>query len=156
MPLKKYIGFFGLIFFLQGCNTIDVYEKTVALPRHAWTSANHLSFTFDIKDSLAYYNFYLVLRHTESYHFNNIWIDVTSFFPNSKPQTHRLKVQLADNTNGWLGTAMDDIIEQRLLINSQPFRLPAGTYRFSLSQVMREDPLQNVLNAGMRVEKQVQ
>ena len=156
MLLKKYIGLVVLIFLLQSCNTIDVYEKTVAIPRHVWGSANRLTFTFDIKDTSAYYNIYLVLRHTESYHFNNIWIDLTSIFPNRKPQTQRLNVQLADNSNGWLGSAMDDIIEQRLLINKQPFRLPAGTYQFSLAQIMREDPLQNVLNAGLRVEKQAQ
>jgi gliding motility-associated lipoprotein GldH len=155
MCLKKNIAFFGLIFFLQSCNTIDVYEKTVALPRHEWQSADRLSLTFDIKDSLAYYNLYFVLRHTESYHYNNIWIDLTSVFPNDTARTQRLNIQLA-NTNGWLGTAMDDIIEQRLLINKQPLRLRAGTYQFSLQQIMREDPLQNILNAGLRVEKIVQ
>ena len=51
---------------------------------------------------------------------------------------------------------MDDIIEQRLLINKQPIRLRAGTYKSSLSQIMREDPLENILNAGIRLEKVVQ
>jgi len=50
---------------------------------------------------------------------------------------------------------MDDIIEQRLLINKQPLHLQPGTYQFTIQQIMREDPLQNVLNAGLRVEKVV-
>ncbi len=54
------------------------------------------------------------------------------------------------------GPAMDDIIEQRVLLFSRPTRLIAGNYTFSIRQVMREDPLQNVLNAGIRVEKVVQ
>ena len=143
---------FSLIFF--SCNTIDVYEKTAAIPHHEWSSNNRLSFTFTATDTTAYYNIYFVLRHTESYHFNNIWIDLTSALPGKKPQTQRLNVPLA-NANGWLGSAMDDIIEQRILLFSNPVRLPKGDYTFLLQQVMREDPLENVLNAGVRVEKVV-
>ena len=143
-----------IIFFLTGCNTIDVYEKTTPVPHHEWSSRNRLNFSFNATDSLAYYNVYLVLRHTESYHFNNIWIDFSSAFTGQKPQIQRLNVTLAD-ANGWLGAAMDDIIEQRILLFKNPTRLPAGTYTFSLQQVMREDPLENVLNAGVRVEKVV-
>ena len=156
MHLKRYTIFFICICWLQSCNTIDVYEKTVPLPRHEWQGKDRLPFTFDIKDSVAYYNIYIVLRHSESYHYNNLWVDLTFSFPNKQPQRQRLDIQLANNNNGWLGTAMDDIIEQRVLINKQPIRLSAGTYQFTLQQIMREDPLQNILNAGMRVEKAVQ
>ena len=142
-------------FLFATCNTIDVYEKTVAIPKHEWSSSNRLSFTFTATDSLAYYNVYLVLRHTESYYFNNIWIDFTATFPGKKPQTQRLNILLT-NTNGWLGAAMDDIIEQRVLLFKNPTKLAKGNYTFTLQQVMREDPLQNILNAGIRVEKVVQ
>jgi len=137
------------------CNTIDVYEKTIAIPKHAWSSSNRLNFTFTATDSLAYYNVYLVVRHTETYHFNNIWIDFTAVLPDKKTHTQRLSLPLA-TTNSWLGTAMDDIIEQRVLLFSHPTKLAKGDYTFSIQQVMREDPLQNILNAGIRVEKVVQ
>jgi gliding motility-associated lipoprotein GldH len=140
---------------LAGCNTIDVYEKTQPVPKHEWHSNIRFNFNFKVTDSLAYYNIYLVLRHTESYHFNNIWIDFTHSIPGRKPRTQRLNVSLA-NANGWLGSAMDDIIEQRVLLFNRPTRLIAGDYIFSIQQIMREDPLQNVLNAGIRVEKVVQ
>ena len=156
MLLKKYTVFFIVIAWMQSCNTLDVYEKTASLPRHEWQSSNRLSFTFDIQDTTGYYNFYFVIRHTESYRYNNIWLDLTFVFPNEKPQTQRFNIQLANSNSGWLGTAMDDIIEQRLLINKQPLRLSNGAYQFTLQQIMREDPLQNVLNAGLRVEKVVQ
>ena len=90
-----------------------------------------------------------------SYHFNNIWLDFTSSVPGRNPQTQRLNLLLA-NTQGWLGSAMDDIIEQRVPIFNRPTKLIAGNYSFSLQQVMREDPLRNILSAGIRVEKAVQ
>jgi len=64
----------------------------------------------------------------------------------------RYELQLATNEKGWLGTGMDDIYEHRIaLTNPQRFR--GGTYKFVVEQVMREDPLQHVWNAGIRVEK---
>jgi gliding motility-associated lipoprotein GldH len=153
--IKLSILFLFSVILLQSCNTIDVYEQTIPIPKHEWKSNTQLNFTPVIKDSTAYYNIYFVLRHTESYHFNNIWIGFTSTFPKDTPRIQRLNIQLAAG-KGWLGTSMDDIIEQRLLINKQPIRLPAGTYKFSLRQIMREDPLQNILNAGIRIEKVVQ
>lgn len=152
----KYFKIFIFISFLfTACNTIDVYEKTVVFPKHLWSSKDTLSFNFKATDSLAYYNIYLVLRHTEAYHFNNIWFDFTSSVTNQKSQTQRMNIVLA-NANGWMGSAMDDIIEQRILLFRQPIKLMPGDYTFKLQQVMREDPLQNVLNAGVRVEKVVQ
>ena len=153
--IKLSIIFLLSIILLQSCNTIDVYEQTIPIPKHEWSSNLRLNFMPIIKDSSAYYNIYFVLRHSESYHFNNIWVDFTAVFPNDTARIQRLNIQLATG-NGWLGTSMDDIIEQRLLINKQPIRLRAGTYKFSLSQIMREDPLENILNAGIRLEKVVQ
>jgi hypothetical protein len=50
---------------------------------------------------------------------------------------------------------MDDIVDQRIpfYLNNIPTPLKKGKYTFTLQQVMREDPLQHVLNAGIRVEK---
>jgi hypothetical protein len=42
---------------------------------------------------------------------------------------------------------MDDIYEHRIEL-AETQSLKAGTYKFTLEQIMREDPLQNVLNVG--------
>jgi gliding motility-associated lipoprotein GldH len=155
MKCFNYKIFFLIPFLFAACNTIDVYEKTAPIPLHEWSSNNRLSFKFTSTDTSAYYNIYFVIRHSESYHFNNIYVDFTSVLPDKKQETQRLNLTLA-NGNRWLGSAMDDIIEQRVPISKNPVRLAKGDYTFYLQQVMREDPLQNVLNAGIRVEKVVQ
>jgi hypothetical protein len=50
---------------------------------------------------------------------------------------------------------MDDIFEHRIQITAphSPERLSAGTYRFKLENIMREDPLKNVMNVGIRLER---
>jgi len=47
---------------------------------------------------------------------------------------------------------MDDIYEHRIEL-TKPIRMKAGIYHFKIEQIMREDPLENVMNVGLRVEK---
>ena len=134
------------------CTTIDIYEKNVKLPNHSWKNSYKPEFTFTIKDTSVAYQLFLVIRHTEKYNFNNIWINLYSQPPGDTVHKARFELQLATNDKGWLGTGMDDIYEHRIAL-TDPRTLKAGTYKFLLEQIMREDPLKNVLNVGLRVEK---
>jgi len=154
---KKEAKFFSVFIVLlaaiiAGCKQIDIYEKTVPFPRHEWAAANKPAFEFTITDTAALYNVFVVLRHGDAYHFNNLWIDITTIPPGDTAQTIRANLKLGDNQR-WLGNAIDDIVEHRILINNNPLKFKAGNYKFILQQVMREDPLQYILNAGIRVEK---
>jgi len=155
--LKKIVLLLTIIsaILLQACSTTGLFEKTEAFADHAWASSNRLNFSFNIEDTDAWYNVYAVLRHTDAYRYNNIYINITSINPGDTAITTQRSFLLANN-NGWLGSAMDDIIEHRMVINDRPVKLKKGIYTVMLQQVMREDPLQNILNAGVRVEKVVQ
>jgi hypothetical protein len=51
---------------------------------------------------------------------------------------------------------MDDIFEHRIAltpINNEFYFKKGGSYSFALEHIMREDPLLNVLNIGLRIEK---
>ena len=66
------------------------------------------------------------------------------------------ELPLATNDKGWLGSGMDDIYEHRIAltpINNEFYFKKPGDYSFALEQIMREDPLSNVLNIGLRIEK---
>lgn len=138
---------------LYSCSTLDVYEKTVFFPDHQWRSANRPSFGFTIDDTTTAYHISVILRHEDAYHFNNIWLKVTTQAPGDTAKTQLINVTLADNKKGWLGTGMDDVFEHRARITRLPVKLKKGNYTFTLQQDMREEPLQFVLNAGIRVEK---
>ena len=75
--------------------------------------------------------------------------------PDNSSKTEKLEMQLATDSKGWLGTGMDDIFEHRIAVTTlqRPVSLKKGTYRFKLANVMREDPLEHVMNVGIRVEK---
>jgi len=134
------------------CRTVDLYEKDVTIPGHKWKSDFKPTFTFDIKDSTRPYQFFLVLRHTEKYNYTNIYVNLY-VQPPGKDTAQKIQQDLRLSTNeGWLGTGMDDIYEHRIQIGA-PQTLKTGTYTFTIEQIMREDPLDHVLDVGLRIEK---
>ena len=143
---------------LTGCTTVDLYERSVSIPGHEWQNSYRPSFTFSIKDTAASYRLYLVFRHNEKYNFNNIYVNLYARQPgNDSVQRVRYDLTLATNDEGWLGSGMDDIYEHRIPLTPTGerflFRRP-GDYTFTIEQIMREDPLKNVFNVGLRIEKE--
>ena len=153
--MKQLIFFSIIAVCFSACDTIDIYEQSKPFPTHAWSNKEKLTFNFNITDTTSLYNIFAVIRHEDAYHFNNIWLDVTTITPDKNVTDQKVNLLLGNN-NGWLGTNMDDIVEHRVLLTKYPVKLKPGQYSFSIQQIMREEPLQNMLNAGIRVEKAVQ
>jgi gliding motility-associated lipoprotein GldH len=138
------------------CTPIDIYEKSVSIPGHSWKNNYKPSFTFTIKDTSSPYQIFLILRHNDKYSFNNIYINLTTKQPGAdSTQTGMYDLRLATDNEGWLASGMDDIYEHRISLTPVDGRrfIKPGDYTFSIEQIMRENPLNNVLNVGLRIEK---
>ena len=140
---------------LSSCERIDLYERVESIPQQEWQSSFKPQFKFNIKDTAAQYQPYILLRHNEKYEFNNIWVRLYAQAPGDTARQFSLELPLANN-DGWMGTAMDDLYDHRIAVTLDPaiFNFKkAGEYIFTLEQIMRKDPLENVLNVGLRIEK---
>lgn len=151
------IAALSLLLSITSCSTNDMYEKTVTLSHHEWNNVYKPSFTFNIKDTAAAYDIFFIIRHTDRYNYNNIYINLITKQPGAdSTQKARYDLTLATDAEGWRGTGMDDIYEHRIRLTPANLEFhfrKAGTYTFQLEQIMRENPLKNVLNVGLRVEK---
>jgi gliding motility-associated lipoprotein GldH len=158
-PLKKFKGghlsniIYTIISLLcfTACQPIDVAEKNISIPGFAWKSDFKPEITFEITDTTSLYSSYIVLRHLDAYRYKNMWINVHIKSPGGT-RVLRAELKLATDDKGWLGSGMDDIFEHRIALTS-PEPLKAGTYTFRLENIMREDPLNSVMNVGIRLEK---
>ena len=108
--LKNTILFLLLVTLFGSCQTsIDVFEKNVAIPNQAWSSDFKPTINFTVTDTAARYNIYAVIRHTDAYQFNNIWVNIYTRLPgDSATQKQQLDLRLATDEKGWLGSGMDD------------------------------------------------
>jgi gliding motility-associated lipoprotein GldH len=153
--VKRSLLILTAVIIFCGCNwTTGAFEKNQDFTSHEWGSSVRPDIAFEISDTISSYNIYIVVRHTDAYHFNNMYVRATVKEPDdNKGRTGDYDLQLATNGKGWIGTAMDDIYEARLLIQPKTRFRKAGTYHIIMEQLMREDPLKNVLSAGLRVER---
>jgi gliding motility-associated lipoprotein GldH len=152
--LKKLLLISLISTLIISCGKIDLFEKEAQIPSQQWFYNNVPQFTFHIDDTTSLYHVYVVLRHTDLYNYNNIWLRIGAKAPGDSMRFQNINLILATDSKGWEGSAMDDIYEVRKSISPGPvsFKTP-GDYTFSIAQIMRENPLKYILNVGIRVEK---
>lgn len=152
--LKKFFLISLLSLFFASCIEIGHYEKQAAIPSQKWFYTNVPQFTFHIDDTTSLYNVYVVLRHTDLYEYNNVWLRIGLKTPSDSFNYQNVNLTLATDSKGWEGTGMDDIYEVRKSISAAPFSFKtSGDYTFSIAQIMRQNPLKYILNVGLRIEK---
>jgi gliding motility-associated lipoprotein GldH len=150
---RFFLGYvFLMTLLLTSCVQTNVFEKNVSIPGYNWQSNFVAKGSFAINDTAANYNTFIVLRHTDAYKYSNIWLNIGLQAPGDSMQYSKLNITLGTDANGWAGTGMNDIWELRQLV-ILPLK-KKGTYNYSITQIMRDDPLPAVMNIGLRVEKQ--
>ena len=153
--LRIIFPIFLLCAIVSSCREIDLYEKNIAVPNMQWYNNYNATGSFIIKDTNSTYNVFLVLRHTDAYQYNNLWLNVGLQPPGAEAlQYQKINLSLSNDAQGWEGVGMNDIWEVRKLISGVPKKFKkTGQYNFSITQLMRDNPLLNVISAGMSIQK---
>jgi len=103
---------FAIAILFCACMKVQLFEKNVVIPKQQWDYAFKPSVQFNIEDTTAGYDLYVVVRHTDAYNYNNIWMNLYIQAPGEASTKQQLDIPLATNDKGWLGKGMDDIFEQ--------------------------------------------
>lgn len=143
----------SIFFVLSSCETKQLFEQSTIYPNHNWLAKQATKYQFNVTDTAAFYKVFFVIRHHNAYHYKNIWLDIIMKSPNNSITKQVANLNLADDAKGWLGSGMDDIYDQRIQIGTTPFHFTKGLNEISIQHTMREDPLENILSTGIRVEK---
>jgi gliding motility-associated lipoprotein GldH len=142
------------IFFFSSCSQLNIYEQDATIPKYEWHYDFTPSFNFMITDTAAQYALYIVLRHTDTYRYNNICLNLGTQWQGDSLTYQRFDLSLGSDAQGWEGSGMDDIWEVRKPLTQGPFKFKQpGNYRFVIAQQMRENPLNDIMSVGVRVEK---
>ena len=152
--LKSYhiILLLGLLCF-SSCDQARVYEKNTDFKSNEWLSSDTLSFELELKDTEPK-NIYVNIRHQFEFAWRNVWVNLEVQFPNDSTYSMALNVPLSQPDGQWYGDCTGDVCLLQLPLNSfTNYSFPeTGSYVFKLNHEMREDPLQAILSAGIRIE----
>ena len=158
--MKRAIKFFILsacvtILFAQaGCTDKKaVIDQNTEILNHNWNYVNKLRFPVKIDDEKIVYNLYMNLRVTADYKYSNLFVLITQTGPDKKTIIKRYELKLATKEGEWLGTGSGNLYSYQLSFLTD-YKFPVkGTYTFQIEQNMRDNPLHEVNDVGLRVEK---
>ena len=150
--LPYYLSVCFLLFAFYGCSDPGaVIDNNTALPNKVWPYNNRIGYTFKIDDSNVRYNFYINLRVTGDYKYSNMFVLITD--PVKKNSVARYELKLARPDGQWLGKGSGNLYSFRIPFKSN-YQFPAtGNYHIRIEQNMRDNPLHDVSDVGLRVEK---
>lgn len=144
---------------MLGCVQSPYYQKDYSISGTGWDYDFTPSFKFDISDTSVLYKMQFLIRHTEAYPYGNIWLIAHVKKPGDTLfEKTRMEIPLAEPTGKWLGRGMGEVWEQRMPLSLQAgdsLFNTAGTWEIKLEQNMRINPLPEVLQIGLRIEKEL-
>lgn len=139
----------------MACADTAVLDKNVAIADHTWYYDDQPQLTAHITDTVQRYDIYLNLRHTPDYRYSNIFLLVHQSGPGLPDTTERFELHLAEPDGRWLGRSTGSMYAHQQLIKENVHFPDTGLYRFIIEQNMREDPLPEVADVGIRIEPAV-
>ncbi|HVA98733.1 MAG TPA: gliding motility lipoprotein GldH [Bacteroidia bacterium] len=150
----KPLFFSGLILItLSSCDKNRVFEKNQKIPNNTWDVKNSIKFQVPISDTITPTNFYVNIRNTDNYPYRNIYLFITTQFPDGGKAVDTLECILADQNGKWLGSGLGDIWDNQILFKKN-VRFPhPGNYIFEFQQAMRTEQLPEIMDVGLRIEK---
>lgn len=148
------IGFFIILAMVTSCDSDKYYDESMSLQHDKWPEDKAMTFRVSILDTIGTYSFFINIRNNTSYNYNNIFFFLTTEFPGGGMSRDTIECLLAAKNGEWLGRGSGRYRDNRILIRKK-VRFPrSGTYVLSLNQAMREDTLEGISEAGIRLEKE--
>lgn len=150
----RHITLFILICFtglLMACDPARVYDTSFAVEGPGWNHDSVFQYQVEITDTLQLNNFYISIRNNTDYPYSNIYLFVSTTFPNGHSTTDTIECILADKDGRWLGKGSGHIRDNLIMIQPK-LRFPiAGIYHFYLEQAMRDTVLGGIEDVGLRI-----
>ena len=137
---------------LGSCNSGSVYHEYVTIEGGSWHRDSIFHFEAPIEDSISLNNFFINIRNNSDYPYSNLYLFVTTEFPNGHSTIDTIECILADKDGRWLGSGSGSIKDNKIMLQ-QALRFPLnGTYHFYLEQGMREEKLEGIEDIGFSIE----
>ncbi|SEM07186.1 gliding motility-associated lipoprotein GldH [bacterium A37T11] len=141
----------GLLFCFMACKDDALLDESLPIANQKWEYTYKPAFTVRISDISKPYNLYLHLRHTAAYKYSNLYLVVHQQYPNGRKTSIRIELKLAETDGRWLGKGSGNLYSRQVCFANAYHFPDEGNYVFSVEQNMRENPLAEIQDVGLRV-----
>ena len=138
---------------LTSCQQGVIYQEYRTIEDASWHMDSILHFQMPIEDSLMVSNLFINIRNNTDYQYSNLYLFVTTEFPNGHITRDTIECILADKDGRWLGSGSGRIKENKIMLQ-HGLRFPLkGYYTIHLEQAMRKKNLKGIEDIGFSIEE---
>ncbi|MBE7175544.1 MAG: gliding motility lipoprotein GldH [Mucilaginibacter polytrichastri] len=130
-----------------------IIDENVRIAKNTWSYVDRPKFEVNITDASVPYNLYLNIRHTPYYAYSNLFTVIRQINPDGKSHKTRFEFKLAYPDGQWTGQGSGNLYSHQIAFRERYTFPKAGKYVFEIEQNMRDNPLREITDAGLRVEK---
>ncbi|MGV8139993.1 MAG: gliding motility lipoprotein GldH [Mangrovibacterium sp.] len=135
------------------CDPKRIFEEYRPVERKGWHKDSVMIFAIDLQDTYSLYNMYLNVRNRGTYPNRNIWLSISTHFPDGRLRTDTVEILLADPSGRWKGSGIGDLFDSQILYRKEMKFPVRGEYQFIIRHAMRPVRLEGIQDVGMRLEK---
>lgn len=150
---RQYLAFLSLLLAFSGCSEPAFYETNTRIADRKWSYADVPKFEVHITDAQSRYDISVNVRHSAAYKYSNIFFLLHEKGPGIKDTAYRHEMKLAELDGRWLGRSAGNLYENQLLLKENYAFPDTGLYQFGVEQNMRENPLLDITDVGLKLIK---
>lgn len=130
-----------------------VIDQNTQIINNNWAYPNKVKYSVKIDDEHVAYNLYFNLRVTGDYKYANLFAVIRQTSPDKRISAVRYEFKLANPDGEWLGQGSGNLYSYQIPFRTN-YMFPAkGIYTFQIEQNMRDNPLHEVSDVGLRIER---
>lgn len=150
---KLYLLILIAALYLNACDEQRIFERDIDFNQQEWQSTDTLEFAVNIENQTPV-NLYVNLRHRFDFNWRNVWLNLGIYFPNDSLYEMPINIPLSQPDGQWFGDCSGDICRLQFPLDQYTNYAFSDTGEFiiRLSHEMREDPLLEIISAGIRLE----
>ncbi len=141
------------ILFLSSCNNNVVFSKYQNFEKNEWFTKNKVTFDVDMTDINSLHDISVMIRHADAYPYSNLFVFLTTKYPDGKVTLDTLECILASAKGEWMGNGAGDIYDITIPLKQSTKFPMTGKYSFTFEQAMRTDPLPLIMDFGFEIKK---
>ena len=138
---------------LVSCGPEAVYQKMNAIPDSNWSQDSTFSYEIDMTNETGLIDLNLEIRHAGNYPYANLFVFLSSEFPDRKGRVDTIECVLARPTGEWYGSGLGDLYSLSIPFRKNVQFNQEGIYTMRLSHGMRQDTLEGIADIGITLFK---
>lgn len=149
--MKKVLLLTLISILLTTCQRGVVFDEFKSLSTQGWNADSALQFMPVLTDTLGEYQMHIVLRHTERYPYQNLWLFVDVKRDSTLLRRDTIESFLANERGEWYGSGMSKYTLPLLYL--EHIALQEGEYTLVVQQGMRDEILRGITDVGVKIVK---